>query len=360
MLPRPCRREPASRGSRQSRSGRTRIFVNVGERTNVTGSRAFAKRILAGDYEAAVAIARSQVENGAQLIDVNMDEGLLDAEAAMTRFLDMIAGEPAIARVPVMIDSSKWSVIEAGLRCVQGRPVVNSLSLKEGEAPFLAQARLARRYGAAVVVMAFDEAGQADSVERRVEILARAHRILVEQAGFDDEDIIHDPNVFAVGTGIEEHANYGVAYIEAVTALRRRFPVSLERRDQQRLLLVQGNDPVREAIHACFFYHAIRAVGIGIVNPAALAIYDEIDPELRSRRGPGAQPAPGRDRAAAGDRRYRAGRPPGDRTGSGVAVVAGHGAPPACPHRGDHGIRPRRRRGGPAGGGSAARLSRAR
>ena len=190
-------------------------FVNVGERTNVTGSRAFAKRILAGDFDAGVAIARDQVENGAQLIDVNMDEAMLDSEAAMTRFLDLIAGEPAIARVPVMIDSSKWSVIEAGLRSVQGKPVVNSLSLKEGETPFLTQARLARRYGAAVVVMAFDEAGQADSVERKVEILARAHRILVEQAGFDDEDVIHDPNVFAIGTGIEEHAGYGTAYMEA-------------------------------------------------------------------------------------------------------------------------------------------------
>ena len=189
--------------------------MNVGERTNVTGRRAFAKRILAGDYEAAVAIARQQVENGAQLIDVNMDEALLDSEAAMTRFLDLIAGEPAIARVPVMIDSSKWSVIEAGLRSVQGTPVVNSLSLKEGEASFLAQARLARRYGAAVVVMAFDEAGQADSVERKVEILARAHRpALVREAGFDDEDVIHDPNVFAIGTGIEEHAAYGIAFIE--------------------------------------------------------------------------------------------------------------------------------------------------
>ena len=190
-------------------------FVNVGERTNVTGSRAFAKRILAGDFDAGVAIARDQVENGAQLIDVNMDEAMLDSEAAMARFLDLIAGEPAIARVPVMIDSSKWSVIEAGLRSVQGKPVVNSLSLKEGEAAFLAQARLARRYGAAVVVMAFDESGQADSVERKVEILARAHRLLVEQAGFDDEDVVHDPNVFAIGTGIEEHAGYGTAFMEA-------------------------------------------------------------------------------------------------------------------------------------------------
>ncbi len=261
------------------------LFVNVGERTNVTGSRAFAKRVLAGDYEAAVAIARQQVENGAQLIDVNMDEGLLDAEAAMTRFLDLIAGEPSIARVPVMIDSSRWSVIEAGLRCVQGRPVVNSLSLKEGEAAFLAQARLARRYGAAVVVMAFDEAGQADSIDRRIAILARAHDLLVREAGFDDEDIIHDPNVFAIGTGMEEHAAYGVAFIETVSALRRTFPNSLVSGGISNVSFAfRGNDPVREAIHAVFLYHAIRAgLGMGIVNPAALAIYDEIEPDLRER-----------------------------------------------------------------------------
>ena len=260
-------------------------FVNVGERTNVTGSRAFAKRILAGDFEAGVAIARDQVENGAQVIDVNMDEAMLDSEAAMTRFLDLIAGEPAIARVPVMIDSSKWSVIEAGLRSVQGKPVVNSLSLKEGEAPFLAQARLARRYGAAVVVMAFDEAGQADSVERKVEILARAHRILVEQAGFDDEDVIHDPNVFAIGTGIEEHAGYGTAYMDATRALRRRFPHSLVSGGVSNVSFsFRGNDPVREAIHAVFLYHAVAAgMGMGIVNPAALAIYSEIEPGLRER-----------------------------------------------------------------------------
>ncbi len=261
------------------------LFVNVGERTNVAGSRAFAKRVLAGDYEAAVAIARQQVENGAQLIDVNMDEALLDSEAAMARFLDLIAGEPAIARVPVMIDSSKWSVIEAGLRCVQGRPVVNSLSLKEGEAPFLEQARRARRYGAAVVVMAFDEAGQAETVERRVEVLSRAHRLLVDEAGYLDEDIIHDPNVFAVGTGIEEHASYGVSFIGAVEALRRAYPHSLVSGGISNVSFsFRGNDPVREAIHAVFLYHAVRAgLGMGIVNPAALAIYDEIEPDLRDR-----------------------------------------------------------------------------
>ena len=260
-------------------------FVNVGERTNVTGSRAFAKRILAGDFDAGVAIARDQVENGAQLIDVNMDEAMLDSEAAMARFLDLIAGEPAIARVPVMIDSSKWSVIEAGLRSVQGKPVVNSLSLKEGEAPFLAQARLARRYGAAVVVMAFDEAGQADSVERKVEILSRAHRLLVEQAGFDDEDVIHDPNVFAIGTGIEEHAGYGTAFMEATRGLRRRYPHSIVSGGVSNVSFsFRGNDPVREAIHAVFLYHAVGAgMGMGIVNPAALAIYSEIEPGLRER-----------------------------------------------------------------------------
>jgi 5-methyltetrahydrofolate--homocysteine methyltransferase len=260
-------------------------FVNVGERTNVTGSRAFARRILAGNFDAGVAIAREQVENGAQLIDVNMDEAMLDSEAAMARFLDLIAGEPAIARVPVMIDSSKWSVIEAGLRSVQGKPVVNSLSLKEGEAPFLAQARLARRYGAAVVVMAFDESGQADSVERKVEILARAHRLLVEQAGFDDEDIVHDPNVFAIGTGIEEHAGYGTAFMEATRELRRRFPHSRVSGGVSNVSFsFRGNDPVREAIHAVFLYHAVGAgMGMGIVNPAALAIYSEIEPGLRER-----------------------------------------------------------------------------
>ncbi len=260
-------------------------FVNVGERTNVTGSRAFAKRILAGDFDAGVAIAREQVENGAQLIDVNMDEAMLDSEAAMARFLDLIAGEPAIARVPVMIDSSKWSVIEAGLRAVQGKPIVNSLSLKEGEAPFLAQARLARRYGAAVVVMAFDESGQADSVERKVEILARAHRLLVEQAGFDDEDVIHDPNVFAIGTGIEEHAGYGTAFMEAARELRSRFPHSLVSGGVSNVSFsFRGNDPIREAIHAVFLYHAVGAgMGMGIVNPAALAIYSEIEPGLRER-----------------------------------------------------------------------------
>ena len=260
-------------------------FVNVGERTNVTGSRAFAKRILAGDYEAGVAIARDQVENGAQVIDVNMDEAMLDSEAAMARFLDLIAGEPAIARVPVMIDSSRWPVIEAGLRSVQGKAIVNSLSLKEGEAPFLAQARLARRYGAAVVVMAFDEAGQADSAERKVEILSRAHRLLVEQAGFDDEDVIHDPNVFAIGTGIEEHAGYGTAYMDATRELRRRFPHSIVSGGVSNVSFsFRGNDPVREAIHSVFLYHAVRAgMGMGIVNPAALTVYSEIEPELRER-----------------------------------------------------------------------------
>ncbi len=260
-------------------------FVNVGERTNVTGSRAFARRILAGDYEAGISIARDQVENGAQLIDVNMDEAMLDSEAAMTRFLDLVAVEPAIARVPVMIDSSKWSVIEAGLKSVQGKPVVNSLSLKEGEAEFLRQARLARRYGAAVVVMAFDESGQADTAARKAEILARAHALLVEQAGFDDEDVIHDPNVFAVGTGIEEHAGYGLAFLEATRELRRRFPHSLVSGGISNVSFsFRGNDPVREAIHAVFLFHAVRAgLGIGIVNPAALAIYDEIEPDLRER-----------------------------------------------------------------------------
>ena len=259
------------------------VFVNVGERTNVTGSRAFAKVILEGRFDDALEIARSQVENGAQLIDVNMDEGMLDSAAAMTRFLDLIAAEPDIARVPIMIDSSKWSVIEAGLKCVQGRPVVNSISLKEGEAEFLRQARLVRRYGAAVVVMAFDEEGQAGTVERKVAIAERAYRLLIDDAGFDPEDIILDPNIFAIGTGIEEHADYAVAFIEATRRIKAELPGALVSGGVSNVSFsFRGNDRVREAIHSVFLYHAIGAgMDMGIVNAGQLAVYDDIDPELR-------------------------------------------------------------------------------
>ena len=261
------------------------LFVNVGERTNVTGSRRFAKLILGGEHEAALEVARQQVENGAQMIDVNMDEGMLDAERAMATFLNLVASEPAISRVLVMIDSSKWSVIEAGLRCVQGKGVVNSVSLKEGEGPFLEHARLARRYGAAVVVMAFDEEGQADTVERRVAVCARAYRLLTEQAGFPPEDIIFDPNVFAIGTGIEEHAGYAVAYIEATRRIKEQLPRVLVSGGISNVSFsFRGNDPVREAIHAVFLYHAIAAgLDMGIVNAGQLAVYDDIEPALLER-----------------------------------------------------------------------------
>ncbi len=261
------------------------VFVNVGERTNVTGSRKFARLILEGRFGEAVEVAREQVANGAQLIDVNMDEGLLDSAAAMTRFLDLIAGEPDIATVPVMIDSSSFAVIEAGLKSVQGRPVVNSISLKEGEAAFLHQARLVRRYGAAVVVMAFDEAGQADTVERKVAICRRARQLLVESAGFEPEDIILDPNVFAVGTGIEEHAGYALAYIEAVRRIKAELPGSLVSGGVSNVSFAfRGQDRIREAIHAVFLERAIGAgMDMGIVNAGQLAILDEIEADLRER-----------------------------------------------------------------------------
>ena len=259
------------------------LFVNVGERTNVTGSAKFRKLIEAGDYIAALAIARDQVANGAQLIDVNMDEGMLDSQAAMVRFLNLAAAEPDIARVPFMIDSSKWSVIEAGLRCLQGKGVVNSISMKEGEGPFLEQARRARHYGAAVVVMAFDEQGQADNVDRKVAICERAYRLLIDRAGFDPEDIIFDANIFAVATGIEEHAGYGLAFIEAVRRIKERCPGSKTSGGVSNVSFAfRGNDTVREAMHAVFLYHAIRAgLDMGIVNAGQLGIYEEIAPELR-------------------------------------------------------------------------------
>jgi len=258
-------------------------FVNVGERTNVTGSAKFRKLVTAGDYAAALAVARDQVENGAQVIDVNMDEGLLDSQAAMTTFLNLIAAEPDIARVPVMIDSSKFEVIEAGLKCVQGKAVVNSISLKEGEAAFVAQARTVRRYGAAVVVMAFDEQGQADTFERKTRICKRAYDILVDKVGFPPEDIIFDPNIFAVATGIEEHNGYGVAFIEAVRWIRQSLPHAHVSGGVSNLSFsFRGNEPVREAMHSVFLYHAIKAgMDMGIVNAGQMAVYDDLDPELR-------------------------------------------------------------------------------
>jgi 5-methyltetrahydrofolate--homocysteine methyltransferase len=258
-------------------------FVNVGERTNVTGSARFKRLIAEEKYEEAVEVALQQVENGAQIIDVNMDEGLLDSEQAMVDFLNLIAAEPDIARVPVMIDSSKWSVIEAGLRCLQGKGIVNSISLKEGEAAFLVQARRIRRYGAAVVVMAFDENGQADEAERMVECLSRAHRLLTEQADFPPEDIIFDPNIFPVATGIAEHDNYSVAFIEATRELKRRFPdCHVSGGVSNMSFSFRGNNAVREAMHSVFLYHATRAgMDMGIVNAGQLTVYDDIDPELR-------------------------------------------------------------------------------
>ena len=235
-------------------------FVNVGERTNVTGSKAFARLILAGQFEEALAVARQQVENGAQVIDVNMDEAMLDSKAAMVRFLNLIASEPDIARVPVMVDSSKWEVIEAGLRCLQGKGIVNSISLKEGEAEFKRQARLVKRYGAAAVVMAFDEQGQADSYERKIRICERAYRMLVDEVDFPPEDIVFDPNIFAIATGIEEHDNYAVDFINATKWIKQNLPGAKVSGGVSNVSFsFRGNDPVREAIHTVFLYHAIKA-----------------------------------------------------------------------------------------------------
>ena len=261
------------------------LFVNVGERTNVTGSRAFAKLILADDYTGAVEVARQQVANGAQIIDVNMDEAMLDSKAAMVRFLNLIAAEPDIARVPVMIDSSKWDVIEAGLKCVQGKGIVNSISMKEGEAEFLRQATLVRRYGAAAIVMAFDERGQADTLERKIGICQRAYELLTRKVGFPPEDIIFDPNIFAIATGIEEHNNYAVDFINATRWIRQHLPHAKVSGGVSNVSFsFRGNEPVREAIHTTFLYHAIRAgMTMGIVNAGQLGVYDEIPPDLRER-----------------------------------------------------------------------------
>jgi 5-methyltetrahydrofolate--homocysteine methyltransferase len=258
-------------------------FVMVGERTNVTGSAKFRKLIEVNDYAAALEVARQQVENGANMLDVNMDEGMLDSEAAMVTFLNLLAAEPDISRVPIMIDSSKWSVIEAGLKCVQGKSVVNSISLKEGEGPFLDHAKKVRRYGAAVVVMAFDEQGQAETAERKFEICKRAYKLLTEKVGFPPEDIIFDPNIFAVATGIEEHSNYGLAYIEATRRIKAELPyVHVSGGVSNLSFAFRGNERVREAMHSVFLYHAIQAgMDMGIVNAGQLALYDDIDPELR-------------------------------------------------------------------------------
>jgi len=261
------------------------LFVNVGERTNVTGSAQFRKLIKEERYEEAVDVARQQVASGAQILDVNMDEGLIDSEKAMTRYLNLIMSEPDIARIPVMVDSSKWSVIEAGLKCLQGKSVVNSISLKEGEALFIEHARKVLRYGAAAVVMAFDETGQADTCARKVEICTRAYRILVDQVGFPPQDIIFDPNIFAVATGIEEHDNYAVDFIEATRIIKRTLPhCHVSGGVSNVSFSFRGNETVRQAIHSVFLYHAIAAgMDMGIVNAGAMPIYDELDPELRER-----------------------------------------------------------------------------
>ncbi len=265
--------------------GEGSLFVNIGERTNVTGSKAFARMILNGQYEEALAVARQQVENGAQIVDVNMDEAMLDSQAAMVRFLNLMAGEPDIARVPVMIDSSKWSVIEAGLRCVQGKGVVNSISMKEGVEEFKRQAKLIKRYGAATVVMAFDEQGQADTYARKIEICERAYRILVDEVDFAPEDIIFDPNIFAIATGIEEHNNYAVDFINATRWIKQNLPGAKVSGGVSNVSFsFRGNEPVREAIHTVFLYHAIQAgMDMGIVNAGMIGVYDELDADLRER-----------------------------------------------------------------------------
>jgi len=261
------------------------LFVNIGERTNVTGSKAFARMILNGQFEQALAVARQQVENGAQVIDINMDEAMLDSKAAMVRFLDLLAGEPDIARVPIMVDSSKWEVIEAGLRCIQGKGIVNSISMKEGVDAFKHQAKLVKRYGAAAVVMAFDEQGQADTYERKIRICERAYRILTDEIDFPPEDIIFDPNIFAIATGIEEHNNYAVDFINATRWIKQNLPGAKVSGGVSNVSFsFRGNDPVREAIHTVFLYHAIQAgMDMGIVNAGMVGVYDEVEPQLRER-----------------------------------------------------------------------------
>ena len=336
------------------------LFVNIGERTNVTGSKAFARMILNGDFEQALAVARQQVENGAQVIDINMDEAMLDSQAAMVRFLSLIAGEPEIARVPMMIDSSKWSVIEAGLKCIQGKGIVNSISLKEGEAEFRRQARLVRRYGAAAVVMAFDEKGQADTFQRKTEICARAYRILVDEVGFPPEDIIFDPNIFAIATGIEEHDNYAVDFIEATRWIKQHLPGAKVSGGVSNVSFsFRGNEPVREAIHTVFLYHAIKAGhghghrqrrhGGRLRRPRSGA--------ARAGRRRGAESTQGCGRAPGRDRRERQGRGQGRQRAPGLARAPGRGAAVARAGARHHRVHRRRHRGGladasaPAAGG---------
>ncbi|HPN59909.1 MAG TPA: dihydropteroate synthase, partial [Chitinophagaceae bacterium] len=258
-------------------------FVNVGERTNVTGSKKFARLIRENKYEEALSVARQQVDNGAQVLDVNMDDALLDGVLAMTTFLNLVQSEPDIAKIPIMIDSSKFEIIEAGLKCVQGKCIVNSISMKEGEAKFIEQAIICQSYGAAVIVMAFDELGQADTELRKVEICHRAYKILTEQVGFDPQDIIFDPNIFAVATGLEEHNNYGVDFIEATRKIKKLMPLTKVSGGVSNLSFsFRGNDHVREAMHSVFLFHAIKAgMDMGIVNAGQLVVYDEIEPMLR-------------------------------------------------------------------------------
>src|ERR671913_1264000 len=258
-------------------------FVNVGERTNVTGSKKFARLIRDNRYEEALSVARQQVESGAQILDVNMDDALLDGVQAMTTFLNLLQAEPDIAKIPVMIDSSKFEIIEAGLKCVQGKCIVNSISMKEGEEKFIEQAIICQSFGASVIVMAFDEVGQADTKERKVQICHRAYKILTEQVGYDPQDIIFDPNIFAVATGIEEHNNYAVDFIEATRRIKQLLPYARVSGGVSNVSFsFRGNEPVRRAIHSVFLYHAIAAgMDMGIVNAGDLPVYDEIDPELR-------------------------------------------------------------------------------
>ncbi len=260
-------------------------FINVGERCNVTGSAAFKKLIKDGEFHKAVEVARQQVQSGAQILDINMDEGLIDSELAMTTFCNLIAAEPDIARLPVMVDSSKWSVIECGLKCLQGKGIVNSISLKEGEPAFIAAAKKVRAYGAAVVVMAFDELGQADTKARKIEICTRAYHILVDELDFPPEDIIFDPNIFAIGTGIEEHNNYAVDFIEATAEIKRTLPYChISGGVSNVSFSFRGNNPVREAIHSVFLFHAIKAgMDMGIVNAGILPMIDDLPNELRER-----------------------------------------------------------------------------
>ena len=260
-------------------------FINIGERTNITGSAQFKELILSGNYESAIEIARQQVENGAQILDVNMDEGMLDSESAMRSFLTLISSEPDISRVPVMIDSSKWSVIEAGLKCIQGKGIVNSISLKEGEDKFIEQAKLVRRYGAAVVIMAFDEEGQADTADRKFSISNRAYKILTKKLDFPSEDIIFDPNIFAVATGIEEHNTYALEYFEAIKMIKKNIPNVLVSGGVSNVSFsFRGNNQVREAMHSIFLYHAIKfGMDMGIVNAGQLTVYEDIPKILKER-----------------------------------------------------------------------------